>query len=90
MTGTNFRFTDRGSHLKEMREKYLKMCEHTGELYDRIFDDDAPATCYADYYEAKERRLTYGDRIWEEAFYTYGRDWNAANEYVRQYGIETH
>ena len=88
MTGTNFRFHSPCDRLKELFGKYIALSHITYDEYRRAIEEGEGD--FSRWEKVREKRLLLGDAIWREAFYTFGRDWNAANDYVHLHGIETH
>jgi len=84
MTGENFKRVNRhDDRLDEMRAQYYKMYEIAGEAWRKDFAGNP----FEHYEKHAARARALARKIWEEAFYHYGRDWNAANEYCRRYSI---
>lgn len=83
MTGENFLRIDRkSSRLEELKAKYNRLVDIACDVHHALAEGDAG---FDDYYDALDKCKEVKEAIWREAFYHYGRDWNAANAYVNRY-----
>ena len=88
MTGTRCRFLEKRDRLNQLRERYRLIADNQLEVsYRARWEDDS---LYFEVDKLQEQLRYVGDAIWREVFFTNGRDWNGANEYIHRNSISTH
>lgn len=89
MTGENFKRLDRkNTRLLKLLHTYRTLSDEVTDLYNtKIRYDEETNDEWARYLALQEKILSVGQEIWFEAFYTYGRTHQVANDFCERNGI---
>lgn len=83
MTGENFtRFSRKNERLERLLSLYRQKVDKARNLYCELCYGNGT---YEAYYKVRDEYENIREQIWTEAFYHYGRNWNLANNYIKNH-----